>query len=149
MVGNGLYYCQLDFPDSLHHHPVQAGSHPTCSNLYSQVPICNAPIPLVPSCNSTIVPNKLDLLWHQRMGHMPFNKMRSISFIALQISTKQVFDCPICPLARQQRLPFSPSTIHTTVSFALVHIDVWGPSHTPTYNGYRYFITFINDFTRL
>ena len=29
-----------------------------------------------------------------------------------------------------------------------IHIDIWGPYPTPTINGHKYFITFINDFSR-
>ncbi|XP_070047375.1 uncharacterized protein [Nicotiana tomentosiformis] len=34
-----------------------------------------------PSCNQTSTVNKMDLLWHQRLGHMPFHKMQSNPFL--------------------------------------------------------------------
>lgn len=92
--------------------------------------------------------NKTDLFWHQRLGHMPFHRMHSISSLSNKISTKQSFICPVCPMARQQRLPFPESSIHTTKPFQLIHLDTWGPYHTKTYNGFRYFITLVDDFTR-
>lgn len=51
-------------------------------------------------------------------------------------------------MARQQRLSFPDSSIHSSKPFQLVHVDTWGPYNTPTYNGYRYFITFVDDYTR-
>ena len=30
----------------------------------------------------------------------------------------------------------------------MLHVDLWGPYATPTYNGYKYFITIVDDFSR-
>ena len=51
----------------------------------------------------------VDLLWHNRLGHVPFVKMRKILTIPASFSNKQPFMCTICPMARQERLPFSQS----------------------------------------
>lgn len=75
--------------------------------------------------------------------------MRNISFLHEHISSKQSFVCTICPLARQQRQPFPDSHIHTFVPFHLVHIAIWGPYNTQTYNGFKYFRTLVDDFTRV
>ncbi|XP_019258757.1 PREDICTED: uncharacterized protein LOC109236973 [Nicotiana attenuata] len=107
------------------------------------------PTVLVVPCNGSNVGNKNDLFWHQRLGHMPFNKMKTIFFLSGKLSSKQPFLCSVCPMARQQRLPFSDSSIHSNVPFHLVHIDIWGPYHTRTYNGFRYFITLVDDFSRV
>ncbi|XP_069144064.1 uncharacterized protein [Solanum lycopersicum] len=54
--------------------------------------------------------NTTDLLWHYRLGHVPFIKMKKLTSIPVKFSPKQPFLCPICPMARQSRLPFSNST---------------------------------------
>jgi len=56
--------------------------------------------------------------------------------------------CDICPKARQQRLPFSLSNITSSFPFELVHVDTWGPYHTKTHAGHRFFLTIVDDFTR-
>lgn len=33
-------------------------------------------------------------------------------------------------------------------AFQLIHMDLWGPFHYVTYNGERYFLTIVDDFTR-
>ncbi|XP_074315683.1 uncharacterized protein LOC141651890 [Silene latifolia] len=43
---------------------------------------------------------------------------------------------------------FSNSTSISLQAFDLIHIDLWGPYHTATYNGYKYFLTIVDDFTR-
>lgn len=35
--------------------------------------------------------------------------------------------CPVCPLAKQKRLPFISHNNMYKSAFDLVHIDVWGP----------------------
>ncbi|XP_075101950.1 uncharacterized protein LOC142177367 [Nicotiana tabacum] len=105
------------------------------------------PLPHSPSCILFSTTNKMDLVWHQRLGYMPYNRMTSIPFLSGKINSKQ--PCSICLMARQQRLLFSDSSIKTTAPFQLVHIDVWGPYHTITYNGFSYFLTLVDDFTKV
>ncbi|XP_075086203.1 uncharacterized protein LOC142168926 [Nicotiana tabacum] len=102
-----------------------------------------------PSCISSTSVNKSDLFWHQRLGHMPFHKMKSIPFLSNIVSFKQSFSCPVCLMARQQRLPFPESHIKSTSPFQLVHLDLWGLYHTMTYNGFRYFLNIVDDFSRV
>ena len=57
--------------------------------------------------------------------------------------------CDICPKARQQRLPFPLSNITTSFPFELLHVDTWEPYHTKTHAGHRFFLTIVDDFTRV
>ncbi|KAJ0587500.1 putative RNA-directed DNA polymerase [Helianthus annuus] len=63
-------------------------------------------------------------------------------------SMDSIDHCTICPKARQHRLPFPNSTRSTSAIFDLIHIDIWGPYNTSTYNGYKYFLTIVDDFSR-
>ena len=54
----------------------------------------------------------------------------------------------VCSKARQHRLPFPHSQIHSTHVFELVHIDLWGLYHVQTYNGYKYFLTIVHNYSR-
>lgn len=47
--------------------------------------------------------------------------------------------CVICPLAKQNRLPFPVSVSNTSCAFELIHCDVWGPFPNDSYGGYKYF----------
>ncbi|XP_074342061.1 uncharacterized protein LOC141679463 [Apium graveolens] len=66
-------------------------------------------------------------LWHLRLGHLPFTRMKHISGLSNVKDSTSNFICQICPLARQARNSFSHSEIKSTVPFERVHIDVWGP----------------------
>ncbi|XP_019251305.1 PREDICTED: uncharacterized protein LOC109230239 [Nicotiana attenuata] len=94
------------------------------------------------------VGNHLDVLWHNRLGHVPFVKMKGISSIPVTFSPKQPFNCTICPMARQERLPFPQKTNTTNRIFELLHVDLWGPYHQPTHDKYKYFMTIVDDFSR-
>jgi transposase InsO family protein len=56
--------------------------------------------------------------------------------------------CCICPLAKFHRLPFSYSTHHASQPFEIVHCDLWGPCSIPSYDGFKYFLTLVDCFTR-
>ena len=58
------------------------------------------------------------------------------------------FICIICPLAKQHRQPFPVSSSAALKPFALLHVDIWGPYRTPTYDAYKLFLSFVDDYTR-
>ena len=46
------------------------------------------------------------------------------------------------------QLPFSHSCTHATEPLQLVHSDVWGPAPITSINGTRYYVSFIDDFSK-
>ena len=82
--------------------------------------------------------------WHKRLGH-PSDKILNH---VLDFSNSNCINCDICKLAKQTRLPFSLSSSRSEASFDLVHSDVWGPTPINSYNGFKYFVIFIDDFSR-
>lgn len=102
-------------------------------------------------CNSVLISFSANSdsnvrLWHIRLGHLPFQAMEYISSISVVPISN--CSCDIRPLARQSKLPFFSSNIKTKGVFDLIHIDTWGSYKTPTYNGYKYFLTIVDDFSR-
>ena len=88
-------------------------------------------------------------LWHQRLGHTSLSKLRPlISQGSLGSIKEEPLHCTACQTAKQTALPFNPSISISASPFDLVHSDVWGPAPTPTMGGCRYFIIFIDDFSR-
>ena len=63
-------------------------------------------------------------------------------------STNKMFNCEICPLAKQKRLPFTSSTHISNECFDLIHCDLWGPFSVSTIAGCRFFLTIMDDCSR-
>ena len=56
--------------------------------------------------------------------------------------------CNVCPIGKQKRLPFLSSNNIFEFPFDLVYCDLWGPFSNPTMDGYKYFLTIVDDFSR-
>ncbi|RZB46408.1 Retrovirus-related Pol polyprotein from transposon TNT 1-94, partial [Glycine soja] len=50
---------------------------------------------------------------------------------------------------KMHRLPFPKTYWRVKAPLKLVHADIWGPSSTPSFGGRRYFLLFVDDYTRM
>ena len=89
-------------------------------------------------------------VWHCRLGHPSLSRMSFLSSIVPNVSHSctNAHTCTVCPLAKQKRLPFPNNNHLSSTSFELLHVDIWGPYHVPTIEGYKYFLTLVDDCTR-
>ena len=87
-------------------------------------------------------------LWHSRLGHLSSDKLKHIPGIMSKTSFS-VLPCSICPLAKQKRLSFESNYRLSASPFDLVHMDVWGPFSIESVEGYKYFLTLVDDCTRV
>ena len=56
--------------------------------------------------------------------------------------------CESCQLGKHIRVPFLKRLDQRTKShFELVHTNVWDPFQTKSILGFRYFVTFIDDYS--
>lgn len=89
-------------------------------------------------------------LWHQRLGHPSSARLQSISSkLSLSKTVSSSPHCSVCPLAKQKRLPYVSHNNLAVNAFDLVHIDIWGPFANETIEGFRYFLTIVDDSTRV
>ncbi|CAL8164315.1 unnamed protein product [Prunus armeniaca] len=82
-------------------------------------------------------------LWHRRLGH-PY--LIPYLFSGFKDSD---FTCDTCILAKSHRVLYLLSTNKYTTPFMLIHSYVWGPSLITAPSGVRWFVTFIDDCTRM
>ena len=99
------------------------------------------------ACNSAVSSNQFSI-WYPRLGHMSCNKMKSVLNFNLMHNGTKDFICEICLKAREHRLPFAHSTTIVASEFELIHVYTWGPYHTNTHSGHRYFLTILDDHSR-
>ena len=94
-------------------------------------------------------------LWHQRLGHVHESRLKkcvesreTVQGINIQKMTELSF-CEGCLAGKMCRKPFpAVGEIRSMRKLQLVHSDVCGPMHTHSIGGAKYFVTFIDDYTR-
>ncbi|KAL0540527.1 hypothetical protein IC582_020535 [Cucumis melo] len=92
-------------------------------------------------------------LWHFRYGHLNF---KSLSYLCknhmvrgIQNINHETNICEVCILAKHHRDSFPTGKAwRASKPLELIHTDLCGPMRTTTNGGNRYFITFIDDFSR-
>ncbi|KAJ0480735.1 putative RNA-directed DNA polymerase [Helianthus annuus] len=85
--------------------------------------------------------------WHSRLGH-PSDQVLAVLKDRLKIQSTEHDPCDVCHRAKQVRVPF-PLSEHKSKSVGdLIHLDVWGPYKVTSYDGYKYFLTIVDDFSR-
>ena len=88
-------------------------------------------------------------LWHSRLGHILLGQLKSIMSSGLLGSIKiNIIDCLPCQLSKQPAFPFNNSHSVLFAPFDLIYSDVWCPSPTITMGGSRYYVIFVDDFSR-
>ncbi|GJY48457.1 putative RNA-directed DNA polymerase [Tanacetum coccineum] len=89
------------------------------------------------------------LLWHNRLGH-PADQVLSVLKKDLNMSDNtSVPVCEICQRAKQTREPFPLSDHKSKTLGELVHLDLWGPYRVHSREGYRNFLTIVDDYSRV
>jgi histone deacetylase 1/2 len=89
-------------------------------------------------------------IWHRRLGH-PSSRIMS-----LLASNKNVvctsrhlnFQCQACPLGKSSRLSLGPTGHKTSTPLELIFSDVWGPAPMLSFDGFRYFVIFVDAHTK-
>jgi hypothetical protein len=88
-------------------------------------------------------------LWHRRLGHPSFRyllKLFPSLFLKNNVSS---FHCDSCLLAKHHRTSFHPRFNKSSVPFSIIHSDVWGPSRVTNRSNTKWFVSFIDDCTRV
>jgi len=83
---------------------------------------------------------------HSRLGHPSLSKLQAM---VPSLSRLATLECQTCHLGKHVRSSFSSRPDPRAASpFSVIHSDVWGPSRVTSHLGFRYFVTFIDDFSR-
>ncbi|GJV68388.1 ribonuclease H-like domain-containing protein [Tanacetum coccineum] len=88
------------------------------------------------------------LLWHNRLVH-PADRVLFVLKNDLSITENtSVPMCEVCQRAKQTREPFSFLDYKSKTLGKLVHLDLWGPYKVHSREGYKYFLTIVDDYSR-
>lgn len=89
------------------------------------------------------------ITWHRRLGHMNYNallKMRN--GIKLKDHGSKLTKCETCAMGKQSRSLFPSSDRKSTQFLELVHSDLCGPMKNQSIFKAKYFLTFIDDYSK-
>ncbi|KAG7539479.1 Ribonuclease H-like superfamily [Arabidopsis suecica] len=90
-----------------------------------------------------------DVIWHKRLGHphqQVMEHLSTISAIKFNKTTKSL--CEACQLGKTSRLPFSRSEFQASRVLERIHCDVWGPAPVTSVQGFRFYVVFIDNYSR-
>ena len=89
-------------------------------------------------------------LWHQRLGHPHFKVLYRIisTYGLLTFAYNKISPCDACLSSKSHKLSYAIPQHSTSRPLELVHSDLWGPSPILSHLGHKYYVIFIDDFTR-
>ncbi|XP_028092800.1 uncharacterized protein LOC114292993 [Camellia sinensis] len=118
--------------------------HPSLSTAAISLPMLHAHL----SSSHTVVPVSTSV-WHNRLGHPSVIKLHHLMpYLSVSKSDHKstTSDCTDCCVAKRHKLPFYLSNSTVNAPFSLIHSDVWGPYASSF--GYKYYVLFVDDFSR-
>lgn len=91
-------------------------------------------------------------IWHKKLWHISNNNLKTLVQISegMNLTAEDLKKlekvCDICQKAKQTRIEFGEAKLREKRPLEIIHSDVYGPINPPTWNGNKYFVTFL-DFT--
>lgn len=107
------------------------------------------------NCLLTTTKNVKSEVWHRRMGHLnssDLTKMKNGAVVGIDFEDKAVIDkstCAVCCQGKQSRLPFNHEGTRSNEALNIIHADLCGPMEVTSMGGCRYFLIFVDDYTRM
>lgn len=92
-------------------------------------------------------------IWHRRMGHLNLKDLsssnRNGTVHGMEIKSSECdFNCDVCILGKMVKSPFPKKSERQKTLLELVHSDVCGPMRIESLGKSRFFVTFIDDYSR-
>ena len=90
--------------------------------------------------------------WHRRLAHLGEDNVRKLAKLVEGLKIKvgtQVGVCGACLEGKQHRQPSHTPATRAKEALELIHSDLCGPIKPTTFGGAKYFVLFIDDYTRM
>ncbi|KAI5336317.1 hypothetical protein L3X38_015584 [Prunus dulcis] len=93
-------------------------------------------------------------IWHRRLGHLNFASMKKVQQTQMVLGLPDFSEkegvCEGCVYGKSHREPFeNEKPWRAKNPLELIHTDVCGPMQNESIGGNKYFITFIDDYSRM
>lgn len=106
--------------------------------------VCN----VTSQSNSSVDASNMYITWHNRFGHASDSVLKYVECVKPLIPHHSKI-CLICPMSKFTKLPNTLSSSHASIPFDLVHVDTWGPYKVCTKQKYKYFLTLVDDRSKM
>jgi gag-polypeptide of LTR copia-type/Integrase core domain/GAG-pre-integrase domain len=105
-----------------------------------------------PEVNIAIDEKNESKTWHERLGHIGIQNLQHMAKNKIVNGLPEELGnlpfCEDCAMNKLTRVKFPHSKNHSNYALKIVHSDLCGPMKTQTPNGSKYFLTFIDDYSR-
>ena len=95
-----------------------------------------------------------DWLWHKRLGHIGFENLAKLlrknavrNLPSIKKSKNHI--CEACQKEKQTRSRYSEMEHNTRRPLDILHLDLCGPTRNKGFNGERYFMVMVDDYSRM
>jgi len=88
--------------------------------------------------------------WHRRLGHPSsciLHHLITSCTLPLSTSSSNII-CDSCLYHKSQWLPFHVSSLKSRGPLDLIYTDVWGSTPITSTEGYRFYVIFVDHFTK-
>uniref|UniRef100_A0A6N2KS64 Integrase catalytic domain-containing protein n=1 Tax=Salix viminalis TaxID=40686 RepID=A0A6N2KS64_SALVM len=72
----------------------------------------------------------------------------SPSYLSVSLLHGHLYNCDSCLCNKSQQLPFYVSTLKSRGPLDLIYTDVWGPAPISSSKGFRFYVIFVDHFTK-
>ena len=89
-------------------------------------------------------------MWHQRLHHISKERIKRLikNEILPQLDFSDLDVCIDCVKGKQTKHTLKKPATRSTQLLELIHTYICGPFDAPSWSGEKYFITFIDDYSR-
>lgn len=89
-------------------------------------------------------------LWHNRLGHPNRHVLQTImkTLPLLPNHTQSLKFCDACQYGKLHQFHYPIIEIKSKVPLQLLYAYLWGPTSEPSMDGYKYYVSFVDDFIR-
>ena len=87
-------------------------------------------------------------LLHRRLGHPSFHLLKQVYPDLFKNFDIQSLVCDSCQFAKHRRSQFPKTDHRKNLPFDMVHSEVWGPCFIPRRSHHKWFIIFVDDYSR-
>jgi hypothetical protein len=89
--------------------------------------------------------------WHEILGHCNANDVLKLEHVVdgMRITNKSKFDCETCTLGKMTQFRNRDPDVRATAPLELVHTDLAGPIAPEARDGFKYAVSFIDDYSSM